>query len=236
MLRPGRCRCRQPSNSSAARDLQHLEAASDATPNHVGVRPPCATKTSARDATRQSPVCAFSVRCAIGRTGERERETRTPDQGVAQQAGSARAGNYWLVVCPSPREASDRGSLVKPRPLTCWQSGPQRLVKRPCHAHAAHRQKRGFFDDSLLARRRTTRIGPCRDVRDGIGHCTHSGSSNTHTSPTLETHQRRVSRLACKEVDQVAPAALGRRIAPLGSQRPGHVQTRGTCCERRISC
>jgi hypothetical protein len=62
-------------------------------------------------------------------------------------------------------------------------------------------------------------------MESGTAH-THAHPPPTHTSPTLETHQRRVSRPACKELGQVAPAVPGRRIASLASQRPCHVQTR----------
>jgi hypothetical protein len=92
-------------------------------------------------------------------------------------------GVVWLSLPASPlalslalspgKPRTGRG-LVSQRPLTCWQSEPQRLVKRRCHGHAAHRQKRGFLADFLLARKAATRIRPCMEVRDEIGLCTHS--------------------------------------------------------------
>ena len=190
-------------NSLTARDLQHLEAA-------FGSRwkAQCKTKPRWRSTamcdqdvrdSAESHLCLFSPMCHWTNGRARVRNKNAPTRVSPSRLGQPEREIIGSLSAPHPGKLRTGGGLVKPGPLTCWQSGPQRLVKRPCHAHAAHRQKRGFFDDSLLARLRTTRIGPCRDVRDGIGHCTHSLSSNIHTSPTLETHQRQVSRLACKK-------------------------------------
>jgi hypothetical protein len=109
---------------------------------------------------------------------EQGRETERPARMLPSRLGtkgtltaSPLAGSLSLFPPASPGQG--RG-LVRQRPLTCWQSEPQRLVKRRCHGHAAHRQRRGFLADFLLAQKAATRIRPCKDVRDEIGLCTHS--------------------------------------------------------------
>jgi hypothetical protein len=152
-----------------------------------------------------SPMCHWTN----GRARERNKNARPG----CRPAGWVSLSGKPLARClPLTLGSFGQGGLVKPRPLTCWQSGPQRLVKRPCHAHAALRQKRGLLDDSLLARRRTTRIGPCLDVRDEIGHCTHFSHPRDASETGLPAGLQELV-----QVVQVAPAALGRRIVLLVS-------------------
>ncbi len=120
------------------------------------VLPPCATNT--RGASRQcscpcSPSACLDLACYWTKHA-RERETRTPGHDVVQRAGNRVV--VWLdlvrspigqPVPPSSLEGSGQGGLVKQRSLTCWQSEPQRLVKRRCHGPCSPSAEEG---------------GPCR--------------------------------------------------------------------------
>lgn len=73
----------------------------------------------------------------------------------------------WPASPPSSLEGLGQGGLVKQRSLTCWQSEPQRLVKRRCHGPCSPSAEEGCPCRLLIGLRSNGSHLPRLNVRDG---------------------------------------------------------------------
>ena len=100
---------------------------------------------------------------------KQERLVTTSSSGLGTGWWSGSTGSEAQLASQSPLILGGfgPGGLVKQRSLTCWQSEPQRLVKRRCHGPCSPSAEEGCPCRLLIGLRSNGSHLPRLNVRDG---------------------------------------------------------------------